>query len=99
MREGLFTKEQEAKLDKLIKFKNPILEGLDGPAISLIDNQGLNVLTKKLATNNPDLWPVITGVIDVIFEAIPGDLETYSQPPAPGHKPPPDDDDDENGND
>ena len=40
-RKGLFTPEQEKKLDDLIKFNNPILESIDGPAIQLLDNQGL----------------------------------------------------------
>ena len=70
-RKGLFTAEQEAKLDEIIKFKNPVLEGIDGPIISLIDNQGIERAIAKLRENNPELWPIIIQVIDVIFGAIP----------------------------
>jgi len=70
---GLFTPEQEKKLDQLIKFKNPILEGLDGPVISLVDNQGLERAIAGLRENNPELWPIIVQVIDIIFAAIPED--------------------------
>ena len=70
-RKGLFTKEQEAKLDEVIKFNNPVLEGIDGPIISMIDNEGLERAIAKLRENNPELWPIIIKIIDVIFAAIP----------------------------
>jgi len=72
-RKGLFTPEQEKKLDDIIKFNNPVLEGIDGPIITMIDNQGLERAIAGLRENNPELWPIIVQVIDVIFAAIPAE--------------------------
>ena len=68
---GLFTAEQEKQLDAWIKFKNPVLEAIDGPAIALIDNQGLERAIAKLRDEKPELWAIYTQVRDMIFAAIP----------------------------
>ena len=68
---GLFTQEQEQKLDAWIKFKNPVLEAIDGPAIALIDNQGLERAIAQIREDKPELWAIYKQVRDMIFAAIP----------------------------
>jgi len=68
---GLFTKEQEEQLDAWMKFNNPILEAIDGPAISLIDNQGLERAIASIRETKPELWAIYVQVRDMIFAAIP----------------------------
>ena len=70
---GLFTAEQEKKLDEWIKFKNPILESIDGTVISLIDNQGLERAIEKFRAEKPELWSIYLLVRDAIFAAIPAE--------------------------
>lgn len=65
-RKGFLTPEQEKVLDELIELKG-IAEALDGPAISLIDNQGLERLKEKLPV---ETLPVVYEVIDEIFKAL-----------------------------
>ena len=69
-RQGIFTPEQEKTLDNLIKFGNPVLEALDGPAISLIDNQGIDRLTDQLKEKSPEAYEITLEIIDIIFEAL-----------------------------
>lgn len=71
---GLFTKEQEKQLDSFIKFKNPILEAIDGPAISLLDNKGLERAISKLREEKPELWEIYVQVRDMVFTALPKSL-------------------------
>lgn len=65
-RKGAFTPEQEKLLDDLIELKG-IGEALDGPAISLIDNQGIDRLLEKA---NEETRQVIYEVIDMVMEGI-----------------------------
>jgi hypothetical protein len=69
-RKGFLTPEQEEKLDKYIELKG-IAEALDGPAIKLADNVGLEKLKVKLLADNPGVLPIIYSVIDEIFAALP----------------------------
>ena len=69
-REGLFTPEQEKALDDLIKLGNPVLEALDGPAIRLIDNKGIDKLTDKLKEKYPEAYQITLEIIDTAFAAL-----------------------------
>lgn len=70
-RKGALTPEQEKILDDLIKAKG-LAEALDGPAISLIDNQGIDRL---LENANDEVKDVVYQVVDMIFAG----LETLTQ--------------------
>jgi len=65
-RKGFLTPEQEKQLDDLIELKG-IAEALDGAAIKLADNQGLERLKAKIPE---DVLPVVYEVIDEIFKAL-----------------------------
>lgn len=65
-RKGFFTPDQEKMLDDLYDGKG-ILEALDGVAIRLADNKGLEKLKEKIPE---DVLPVIYEIIDQIFIAI-----------------------------
>lgn len=65
-RKGFFTPNQEKMLDDLYEGKG-IVEALDGMAIRLVDNQGLERLKKQIPE---DVLPVIYEVIDEICAAI-----------------------------
>lgn len=65
-RKGFFTKEQEKQLDKLIELKG-IAETVDGIAIRIADNAGLENLKSKIPE---DMLPIIYEVIDEIMNAL-----------------------------
>ena len=67
---GFLTPEQEKKLDQLIELKG-ISEALDGPAIKIADNVGLQKLKEKLLASQPDILPIIYQIVDEIFSALP----------------------------
>ena len=67
---GVLTPEQEAILDKLLKFNNNLAESLDGPAISLIDNQGIERLLDKIDEKNPDVRPIVLQIVDLLFSGL-----------------------------
>ena len=67
---GFLTPEQEKKLDELIELKG-ISEALDGPAIKISDNVGLQKLKEKLLASQPDILPIIYQIVDEIFSALP----------------------------
>lgn len=69
-RKGFLTEDQEAKLDSLIELKG-VMEALDGPAIKIADNQGLQKLKEKIEKDYPGVIPYVYEVIDTIFEVIP----------------------------
>jgi hypothetical protein len=69
-RKGFLTPEQEKQVDDLIELKG-VAEGLDGPAISLADNQGLERIKPALLEKYPDALPVIYEIVDAIFDALP----------------------------
>ena len=73
-RKGFLTPEQEKKLDKLIELKG-IYEAIDGPAIKIADNVGLEKLKVKLTAENPDILPIIYQIIDEIMAALPDQVE------------------------
>ncbi|MBT3209877.1 MAG: hypothetical protein HN347_16155 [Bacteroidetes bacterium] len=69
-RKGFLTPEQEKTVDNLIELKG-IAEMLDGTAIGLLDNQGLERLKSKMVEKwGVELLPDIYEVIDVIFLAL-----------------------------
>ena len=65
-RKGILTPDQEKLLDKLAEFKG-IAEAVDGVAISLIDNQGIEKLKAKIP---PEYLPVVYEIVDEIFKAL-----------------------------
>jgi hypothetical protein len=69
-RKGFLTPEQEKQIDDLIE-ETGILEALDGPAISLVDNQGLERLKPAILAKYPDALPLIYEVVDAILAALP----------------------------
>jgi hypothetical protein len=69
-RKGFLTPEQEKKLDTLIELKG-IYEALDGTAIKIADNIGLEKLKAKITAENPDVLPIIYQVIDEIMASLP----------------------------
>lgn len=69
-RKGVLTPEQEKILDDLVKLKG-IAEALDGPAITIIDNQGIERLLEKVPAETKE---IIYQVVDMIFKG----LETIS---------------------
>lgn len=71
-RKGFFTKEQEQKLERVIKLNNWFLETVDGPIISTVDNI---FLTKVIAKLSPELKEMLFGIIDEVMEALPETVE------------------------
>lgn len=67
-RKGFFTKSQEQKLDRVIKLKNPIMEAVDGPIISVVDNIFLQKVVEKL---KPEFKATLLEVIDEVVESLP----------------------------
>lgn len=65
-RKGAFTPEQEKILDDLINVPG-IGEAIDGPAISIIDNQGIDRL---LAKASPEAKDIVYQVVDMIMEGL-----------------------------
>lgn len=69
-RKGFLTPEQEATLDKLIKFKSGLAEKIDGPAIKLLDNQGLERIKASIEEKHPGAVQSVYEVIDMLFVAL-----------------------------
>jgi hypothetical protein len=69
-RKGFLTPEQEKQIDGLVKLSG-VAEALDGPAISLADNQGLERLKPAILAKWPDALPIIYELIDAILASIP----------------------------
>jgi hypothetical protein len=67
VRKGVLTPQQEEQLDSLIKLDG-IMEALDGPAIKLADNKGIEALKSKIPE---DYLPVVYEIVDAIFLALP----------------------------
>ncbi len=65
-RKGFLTPEQEKQIDKLIELKG-IYEAVDGIAIRMADNIGLEKLKAKIP---PESLPVIYEVVDEILKSI-----------------------------
>jgi hypothetical protein len=69
-RKGFLTPEQEKILDGLITFKNGLAEKVDGVAIQLIDNQGLERIKKQLEEKHPGAIELVYQVVDALFEGL-----------------------------
>ena len=69
-RKGFLTPEQEKVLDGLLKFNNKIAESVDGLAIQLIDNQGLERLKAKIEALHPGAVALVYEVVDELFNAL-----------------------------
>lgn len=69
-RKGFLTPEQEQQVADLIH-ETGVIEALKGPAIKLIDNQGLERLKPAIIAKYPDALPMIYEVIDTIMAALP----------------------------
>ncbi len=71
MRKGILTPEQEKTLDGLLVLNNKAAEAVDGLAISLIDNQGIERLKEKMEANYPGaLEEYVYPIIDAIFDGL-----------------------------
>ena len=68
-RKGFLTPEQEKIVDDLIELKG-IAEALDGTAVKLLDNQGLEILKKKLVEKYPEALEIVYEIIDTLFAAL-----------------------------
>jgi hypothetical protein len=69
-RKGFLTPEQEKILDNLIQFNNKLAEKVDGFAIRLIDDKGLERLKKEIEEKHPGAKEIIYQVVDTIFEVL-----------------------------
>ena len=65
-RKGVLTPEQEKLLDDIIQLKG-LAEAIDGPAISIIDNQGIDRVLKKV---NPETKQIIYEIVDILMLGI-----------------------------
>lgn len=70
-RKGFLLPEQEKLLDELIELKG-IAEALDGTAIKIADNTGLQKLKEKIFAEKPEMLEMIYMVIDELFLALKG---------------------------
>lgn len=70
-RKGILTPDQEKTLDKLVKFNNKVAEAIDGPAITLVDNQVIERLKQNLAVKYPGaLEEFVYPMVDGLFLAL-----------------------------
>lgn len=69
-RKGILTPEQEDIVEKAVRFKNPVLELVDGPVIKTVDNVFLEKLMTFLEGKYPEYVPYIYEAIDVVCESI-----------------------------
>ena len=68
-RKGVLTPEQEKILDELLKFNNKLVEAVDGKAIQLIDNVGLEKAKKEIPEEYlPFVYMIIDGLFDGLAE-------------------------------
>lgn len=72
-RKGFLTPEQEKQADYLMKLKG-VAESLDGPVISITDNQGLERLKPAILEKYPEALPIIYEVVDALFAALPKEV-------------------------
>lgn len=74
-RKGFLTPEQEKILDELVELKG-IAEAVDGPAIRLLDNSGLERIKSKI----PEQYlPVVYEVVDELFKALATIVDTEEE--------------------
>lgn len=67
---GFLTPDQQKKTDTYIKLKG-IWEAIDGTAIKMIDDRGLQLLKEKFLSDKPDVLQLVYEVIDAIFTILP----------------------------
>lgn len=67
---GFLTPDQHKKTDTYIKLKG-IWEAIDGPAIKMIDDRGLQLLKEKFLSDKPDVLQLVYEVIDAVFAILP----------------------------
>jgi hypothetical protein len=72
-RKGFLTPEQEKQVDDLVKLQG-LAEAMDGPAITLVDNQGFERLKASIIAKYPEALPVVYEVVDAIFDALPKEV-------------------------
>jgi hypothetical protein len=74
-RKGFLTPAQEQQLDDVIT-GSKLVEALDGPAIKIADNQGLERLKPAMVEKfGPEVLEMVYEVVDTIFEALPNKKE------------------------
>lgn len=73
-RKGILTPEQEKLIDDLIVLKGAA-EAVDGLAIKLIDNYGLEALKNKVKEKYPEALPTVFEIIDALMGVI-GEIVT-----------------------
>jgi len=70
-RKGFLTPEQEEKVDALVELSG-IYEKLDGPAVKLIDNQGLERIKPALVEKfGEEVLQFVYDIVDGLIDAIP----------------------------
>lgn len=69
-RKGILTPEQEETLEKVLKFNSKLAEVIDGPAIKLIDNQGIERVKAKLLENHPEAEESLYEIVDMLMAGI-----------------------------
>ena len=69
-RRGLFTPDQEQTWDKLLKWKNPAVELIDGTAIKIIDNQGLERAKQTFLDKFPQAEEALYEIVDTLMEGV-----------------------------
>ena len=69
-RKGAMTPDQEKILEKIVKFKNPTLEAVDGLAIQVIDNTAIDAILKEAEEKYPGSTAVTYQVTDLIFAGL-----------------------------
>jgi len=67
---GFLTPDEEKKADTYLKLKG-LWEAVDGPAIKVADNRGLQLLKEKFLADKPDVISIVYEVIDAIFAILP----------------------------
>ena len=67
---GFLTPDEEKKADTYLKLKG-LWEAVDGPAIKIADNQGLQLLKEKFLADKPDVVAIVYEVIDAVFAILP----------------------------
>lgn len=65
---GAMSPETEKKLEEKLKFKNKIIEAVDGIAIKTIDDQLLSPLVAKLPE---DMQPVVIEALAAVIDEMP----------------------------
>lgn len=78
-RKGILTPEQEKILDDVMQFKG-VAEKIDGLAIQVIDNQGLERLKQQMEEKYPGcseeyVYPVVDSLMAIVAELAPQNEE------------------------